>query len=45
MGLDGGSKELLCWGLGVGFMRFGIDDERLKNGVEGKVKGLIGRNI
>lgn len=43
--LDGATKEFFAWGLRVGFLTFGINDDTTKNVLEAKVKGLIRSNI
>lgn len=43
--LDGATKEFFAWGLRVGFITFGINDELTKAVLEAKVKGLIRSNI
>lgn len=43
--LDGATKEFFAWGLRVGFITFGIQDEMTKAVLEAKVKGLIRSNI
>ena len=43
--LDGATKEFFAWGLRVGFLTFGINDDATKNVLEAKVTGLIRSNI
>src|SRR5699024_2300273 len=43
--LDGATKEFFAWGLRVGFIRFGVENETTKQVLEAKVKGLIRSNI
>ena len=43
--LDGATKEFFAWGLRVGFITFGVNDETTKQVLEAKVKGLIRSNI
>ncbi|PTE70899.1 aminotransferase class I/II-fold pyridoxal phosphate-dependent enzyme [Staphylococcus devriesei] len=43
--LDGATKEFFAWGLRVGFITFGINNETAKDVLEAKVKGLIRSNI
>src|SRR5699024_6104167 len=43
--LDGATKEFFAWGLRVGFISFGVENETTKQVLEAKVKGLIRSNI
>ena len=43
--LDGATKEFFAWGLRVGFISFGVEDDTTKQVLEAKVKGLIRSNI
>lgn len=43
--LDGATKEFFAWGLRVGFITFGVNNETAKDVLEAKVKGLIRSNI
>ena len=43
--LDGATKEFFAWGLRVGFITFGIEDETTQQVLEAKLKGLIRSNI
>lgn len=43
--LDGATKEFFAWGLRVGFITFGVQDETTKAVLEAKVKGMIRSNI
>ncbi|PNZ70770.1 aminotransferase class I/II-fold pyridoxal phosphate-dependent enzyme [Staphylococcus croceilyticus] len=43
--LDGATKEFFAWGLRVGFITFGLNNDTAKDVLEAKVKGLIRSNI
>ena len=43
--LDGATKEFFAWGLRVGFLTFGLNNNVAKEVLEAKVKGLIRSNI
>ena len=43
--LDGATKEFFAWGLRVGFITFGVNNEITKQVLEAKVKGMIRSNI
>ncbi|MCU5746172.1 aminotransferase class I/II-fold pyridoxal phosphate-dependent enzyme [Staphylococcus sp. SQ8-PEA] len=43
--LDGATKELFAWGFRVGFITFGISDQKAQEVLEAKIKGLIRSNI
>ncbi|MEJ7543180.1 aspartate aminotransferase, partial [Staphylococcus intermedius] len=43
--LDGATKEFFAWGLRVGFLTFGLSNQKAKDVLEAKVKGLISSNI
>lgn len=43
--LDGATKEFFAWGLRVGFITFGLNNDTAKEVIEAKVKGLIRSNI
>ena len=43
--LDGATKEFFAWGLRVGFLTFGLNNQKAKDVLEAKVKGLIRSNI
>ena len=43
--LDGATKEFFVWGLRVGFITFGIQNETAKEIIEAKVKGLVRSSI
>ncbi|MGJ5713346.1 aminotransferase class I/II-fold pyridoxal phosphate-dependent enzyme [Staphylococcus auricularis] len=43
--LDGATKEFFAWGLRVGFITFGTEDETTQQVLEAKLKGLIRSNI